>query len=168
MLITSSNNLLARITWLQMASATTLNVDTSTFTKVPLSVVIKDNVSGFPAIATPNSILVPKWAKEIKVMGHLSFLPQTAVGAVNGVARIHLFRDDGPTTQDAFYHNITYFRANPASVESFEVSLLATTPWIPVRNAFGQEEWQLYAWQSTGQTAVLGGGKDTWMSCEFR
>lgn len=100
-----------RICWVKKhdPAGTGLNVLDQVFTDIPFDTVIHDNVGGFRA-ATPGKVYVPDWASWIKIFAHVTFRPQMTVGAVDGIARIHLWRNDSPTDEDAHYHTVKPYR----------------------------------------------------------
>lgn len=123
-----------------------------------------DTVNGFN-IANPERITSPNWARFIKVMAHVLFSPQNTVGAVNGEAHCHLFRNGLPTN-DVHYHFYIYYPAvNLGLQRGFNIK--AVTPWIPIQSV--GEYWSVPVGQSTGQDATLvQSGLESWFYCQFK
>lgn len=129
-----------------------------------------------------SSIIVPSWAKFVRVAGHISFPDQNiAAGHASG----HLWRNvqgssfltaagaiyyTSPTnadkpTPEAHYHNRIYYPATAKTGGTAYYSVLAATGWIPVM-ATG-EIWTLYAWQDTTASVVTPGGVENWLTVDF-
>lgn len=143
------------------------------FTAIPFDTVNYDDANGF-ALSDNTHIKAPTWATWVNCTGHLGFDYQTTAGATAGVARIHLFRNDQPTLQDAFYHVIQYYPVASASdcslgqapCNPWQLSMTATTNWIPILSS--GEKWSVLGWQNTGRTANIIRGKEVWLLCRFR
>lgn len=143
-----------------------------TFTAIPFDTVNYDDASGF-SLSDNTHIKAPIGALWVNCTGHLGFDYQTTPGASTGVARIHLFRNDQPTLQDAYYHVVQYYPVasvsdcdSAGSCNPWQVSMTATTNWIPIKSS--GEKWSVLGWQNTGQTANIIRGKEVWLLCRFR
>lgn len=147
-----------RICWVFNSSSPIL-VPSEAFTRVDWDTVILDDFGGFN-LAAPGVISLPTWAEWVYVKSHATFSPQMTVGAIDGVARQHLWRNGAPTT-DAHYHTTAPYRANYNPANGWLASFFAEAPWIPVKQV--GETWELDLWQNTGKDADVQGGIEIWL-----
>lgn len=171
----------------QTGTQTTIATATSTsltmYQKIALDTALVDTHGA--ADLVNSQIVVPSWAKFVRVSGHISF-PDQNVGS--GHASVHLWRNvnggvgltttgityyplplnaDRPTPE-AHYHNRVYYpQFNPVGqpAGASYVSVLAATGWIPVMAA--GEIWTLYGWQDSGGSITTPVGVENWLTVDF-
>lgn len=146
----------AHCTSVVASSGTITLLPSAAYKKIQLATVLYD--SDVAADIVNSQIVVPSWAANVQVTGHIQFPVQNLKNAWAGG---HLFRNNSPTSE-GFYHSRTYY---PMSTDSLGyVSLVMVSPVIPVQSV--NETWQLFGWQDSGGTQYVG-GQGNWLQVCF-
>ena len=161
--VTVAHGVPPHCTSLYAAGNTTITTATGSggfMVKVLLDTVLNDPDSA--ADLANHQIIVPSWAHHIRTLAHADF-PVQNIG--NGYARLHLFRNNTATVE-AFYHAGNFYPATSLGQGQGTISYTPVLAESIVAPTTPGETWQLYAWQDTGASVVIG-GVSVWMEACF-
>lgn len=135
---------------------------------VPINTVQKDTDNIFDAVN--NRIVLPSWAKWVRVSGKLSYPIDGSAGAVPGEIGVHLFRNNTSTPEAHYHDRRQIVPAAGGATGQFSSVLGGTNNFIPVMAL--NEAWTLVAYQNYDPAGVnlfnLGVNlTDNWLSVEF-